>query len=289
MERKMKKNSKKGFTLVELIIVIAIIAILAALLVPSMVGYIKEATQTTVIAECRQVVTAIQTVAALKYPKVNSANLLTDYLGDINRYVKVPSSAVIDGVLMVSGGLSELQYTNKGITVLYRNGEYIIAGEPDDQPPTMNGFSNMLGSSLTGEQRLAAITQNARQLVAFVNSQLQQNASSFAQGAVYWNKTQMDPSQNLNGCGLYDANGNVLASNITMTYGTAVKAEFDRLGIDAGTIRFFYDTVTVGTRNVRSFSPSYISFKSKALTGGTSGAYEYIYTPATGKLELKTP
>lgn len=41
----MKTNKVKGFTLVELIVVIAIIGVLAAILVPSMLGYVKKANQ----------------------------------------------------------------------------------------------------------------------------------------------------------------------------------------------------------------------------------------------------
>ena len=38
-----KRNNKKGFTIVELVIVIAVIAILAAVLIPTFAGIIKKA------------------------------------------------------------------------------------------------------------------------------------------------------------------------------------------------------------------------------------------------------
>lgn len=41
--KKFMKNNKKGFTLVELIVVLVILAILAALLIPALTGYIDKA------------------------------------------------------------------------------------------------------------------------------------------------------------------------------------------------------------------------------------------------------
>lgn len=72
-----KLKDKKGFTLVELIVVLVILAILAALLVPALTGYIDKANQEKVIAECRSVVMAAQTTAS-EYYGLGKGDVLTD-------------------------------------------------------------------------------------------------------------------------------------------------------------------------------------------------------------------
>ena len=59
---KMKK--KKGFTLIELMAVIAIIAILAAVLVPTVSGYITRSKKTAVITQVRTIVNAVESYNA---------------------------------------------------------------------------------------------------------------------------------------------------------------------------------------------------------------------------------
>ena len=64
---KKMKNNKKGFTLVELIVVLVILAILAALLIPALTGYIDKAKEKSIVAETRQVVMAAQTLVDESY------------------------------------------------------------------------------------------------------------------------------------------------------------------------------------------------------------------------------
>ncbi|MGI6071244.1 MAG: prepilin-type N-terminal cleavage/methylation domain-containing protein [Blautia sp.] len=63
-ELKKKRSNKKGFTLVELVVVLVILAILMAILVPSLVGYINKAKNKQVEANARAVYIAAQATVA---------------------------------------------------------------------------------------------------------------------------------------------------------------------------------------------------------------------------------
>lgn len=76
MFKKLKENNKKGFTLVELIVVLVILAILAALLIPALTGYIDKARNKSIVAETRQTVMAAQTLVDEKYAN-NASTAIT--------------------------------------------------------------------------------------------------------------------------------------------------------------------------------------------------------------------
>ena len=82
----MKKfSARKGFTLVELMIVIAIIGILAAVLYPSLMGYLERTRDTNRQQAMNQVGTALGTYFAdmNAYPTHGSDKCLDDIKGDL--------------------------------------------------------------------------------------------------------------------------------------------------------------------------------------------------------------
>lgn len=72
-----KLKDKKGFTLVELIVVLVILAILAALLIPTLTGYIDKANKEKVVAETRMVAMAVQTELSEAYGQAGAGKDLT--------------------------------------------------------------------------------------------------------------------------------------------------------------------------------------------------------------------
>lgn len=134
------KYKNKGFTLVELIVVLVILAILAALLVPALTGYIDKAKEKKIVAETRMVVTAVQTVASETYGSLNNladdlpANWATTpdiggnsgeegiHITEIKKLAEVFASnpkATFDAVITWDAHIKTVQYDNGAYTCTY--------------------------------------------------------------------------------------------------------------------------------------------------------------------------
>ena len=74
----MKNSNKKGFTLVELVVVIAIIGVLAAILVPSMMGYVKKSRLKTANGNAKTAYNAIAEYLAEEETQGNLTNVDND-------------------------------------------------------------------------------------------------------------------------------------------------------------------------------------------------------------------
>lgn len=119
-----RENRNKGFTLVEMIVVIVILGILLAILVPGLFKYIKKAKDQQAIIECRAVVTAAQALALESYGK----NIFEPEFFLNNNSAQILSTADVDGeinLLRFEDTLNKalvtyLSYTTKGkINVIY--------------------------------------------------------------------------------------------------------------------------------------------------------------------------
>lgn len=146
---KKKNKNRKGFSLVELIVVLVIMAILAAALVPSLMGYIKKTKQQNVNSEAQSVVQAAQTIASGAYASadgkytvdgyataiefsaikgVESADT-TDYAKATEKLAEVPNDAVTAITLNADGRVTKVVYTRSSCTVTYELDPATLVGK----------------------------------------------------------------------------------------------------------------------------------------------------------------
>lgn len=121
-EKIRKLKDRKGFTLVELIVVLVILAILAALLIPALTGYIDKANKEKVIAECRMAVMAVQTESTTIYGAKGKVTAPTDFTDAEKKTIRDLAEVSGHWVATVdtSGKVTELVYENASWTVTYK-------------------------------------------------------------------------------------------------------------------------------------------------------------------------
>lgn len=76
------KNKKKGFTLIELVAVMAIIAILSAAFIPRFGNYITQAKKVSILNEEKSIVTAYESIKYKSTTKNENETIGSDLQGD---------------------------------------------------------------------------------------------------------------------------------------------------------------------------------------------------------------
>lgn len=83
-------RKKKGFTLIELIVVICIIGILASVLIPQISGYVREAKKIKVLDQSRSVVMAVESYNLKNTVKIQDSETISSIKNKsgVSKYLK---------------------------------------------------------------------------------------------------------------------------------------------------------------------------------------------------------
>ena len=105
-----KMNKKRGFTIVELSIVIAVIAILSAVLVPTFSSLIKTSKDSAAIQNAKNAYT--QYLTAFDYDEADKTDADFIYVDDNGRVVAIKDGKLVDNVLYASKDAAKAAFTN---------------------------------------------------------------------------------------------------------------------------------------------------------------------------------
>ena len=184
----MKLNKKKGFTIVELVIVIAIIAILAAVLIPTFASLIRKANESADIQACRQMNTYL---AVNEVTEGKSILEVYRSLKDGGMSAKDYRPLVTDRYFFWDSTLNRIVYTDSTYKVLFpedyttatnKNGWFSLSGEIKKEDVTVtDGKVSIAADKAAGQ--LYALACDKAKLATVKEIVLPENAEIDLMGA----------------------------------------------------------------------------------------------------------
>jgi type IV pilus assembly protein PilA len=127
----MKQMNKKGFTIVELVIVIAVIAILAAVMIPTFSGIVDRANKSAALQEVKNAYTA--TIAE----ELSTPDTDDDKFSNLEADITVKASNGKFVTITTKGAASVLE-SETGVTTKYE----VSGGKIIDTTPPTGGTNN---------------------------------------------------------------------------------------------------------------------------------------------------
>lgn len=131
---KKARENKKGFTLVELIVVLVILAILAAILVPALLGWIDKAKEKQIILNARNAYLACQTVVSEDYAKATANQKVTtvipaELMEEVYDIAEVADGS-ITGVAVENHKVKGMTYTESKKQAVLKDGDWVVSDAP---------------------------------------------------------------------------------------------------------------------------------------------------------------
>lgn len=132
-----KIKNKKGFTLIELIVVIAVIAILAAVLIPRFAGFTEDANSSGAISNARNVLVCLESLEAQdKFPTAaNAMDDVNDYIGK-DLITTDTLTGIADGDVALTGTNSDADGVDFILTKVIGSKTYTVTVSNSALPAT---------------------------------------------------------------------------------------------------------------------------------------------------------
>lgn len=264
------KSRNKGFTLVEVIVVLVILGILIALLVPALTGYIDKAREKSALAECRQCVHATQTLASEKYGQ----GIMMEFNDNVKKEIQDLAEVSPEG----AKGIQELTWNDRAkvtrlvyvsdndITVRYENGVYSISRNSLASESTLQEIGKIAETISVNNMDSGAV--NGAYTKEFLAKLKEAGIDLEAMGARSWQYAKGG-----NGPFLYWSPVDIQGKD------TGTKVPVMRYNIGTKTFTVWISSITEGTTGGKTFKKfgGYAEYKPSTTSPKDEQTYDKMY------------